>query len=296
MTKWNSSGSLNIAMSGNGVSVRTHYDASHNFLAQISGVKRLLLAPPNSFDMFPEAHPAHRQIQPLDAKRKIDSYPDVFEAVLYPGEMLYIPPYWLHHVDYANDLGISINVWSQAEERNIIGAAWQLVESLLECDNKCSDSSSERPLPLWALPKFVCFLVNSALRNGNDDNASRLFLKEIVASRYASLGVQLLNCTSLDISSIRIQCDALAPELPEGVRFLSEWRERAVESGRLLGLVAHFGLSGHAVRDLILTEFSERAVRTRMVYEAESRGLRNPKVLGALWVCPFFRCALLRGV
>lgn len=35
-----------------------------------------------------------------------------------PGDVLYLPPYWLHHVT-ALDLSISVNVWSDSEEQVI---------------------------------------------------------------------------------------------------------------------------------------------------------------------------------
>ena len=127
VTSYNSSGSLNIAMSGNGVSVRSHYDASHNFLVQITGTKRLLLLPPNSVKMYPETHPSHRQIQPLST-----SPPHVLEAVLEPGDMIYIPPFWIHHVDYTKELGVSVNVWSQAEERQHTSRAQQISDATLK--------------------------------------------------------------------------------------------------------------------------------------------------------------------
>ena len=97
------------------VTMWLHYDVMANVLCQIHGTKRLLLYPPsdvslfaippgtssssiNCFDKGPNRHPsltlAHCQ-----------------EALLEPGDILYVPPLWLHTASPVDDISISVNVF-----------------------------------------------------------------------------------------------------------------------------------------------------------------------------------------
>lgn len=101
-----------------------HYDASHNFFLQLRGHKSFILLPPSEapkVQLFPWAHPgdAHTQLQLEDheaLERLFDegAYSDLFTlnasvANLDHGDLLYIPPYWLHQV-ITWDLGSSASV------------------------------------------------------------------------------------------------------------------------------------------------------------------------------------------
>eukprot|EP00940_MAST-03C_sp_MAST-3C-sp2_P001043 g1043.t1 len=218
-------GSLNVQLSGRGVSVRAHYDASHNFLVQIYGHKRVLLAAPGEFPTYPEPHPAARQIQQERALRSASV--DVLETVMRPGDVLYIPPYWIHHVDYdRDDMGISVNVWSKAEERYAVEKSWKIVASMLG-----DGTSVDAVLPLWTLVPFVHCIVNAAgtasvKDDGNDGVApgcvfasdvemfaSRFFEQRILRDRYEFLGPSILNCTVAERDTPLEMCEALAPSL-----------------------------------------------------------------------------------
>lgn len=91
-----------------GYVVRAHYDVPNNFLAQIHGRKRVVLFPPDElYRMYP--HPAYTS-SPYFTQVDIE-HPDLrkhprfrmdqaVEAVLEPGEMLYIPSCWWHQISY----------------------------------------------------------------------------------------------------------------------------------------------------------------------------------------------------
>ena len=96
-----------------------HYDEQQNLFAQLVGTKRCVLFSPADFGglyPFPVHHPCDRQSQ-------VDLYhPDVrrfpgfaharpLEAVLEPGELLYIPQYWWHHIENLTDGCVSLNFW-----------------------------------------------------------------------------------------------------------------------------------------------------------------------------------------
>ncbi len=83
-----------------------HADWGHNLFAQIRGTKRFHLVPPGSDDvMYPSAkydsysHQSNIDLENWDAS----NYPRYAEASisvvdLGPGDLLYIPPKWWHHV------------------------------------------------------------------------------------------------------------------------------------------------------------------------------------------------------
>ncbi|XP_033124558.1 hypoxia-inducible factor 1-alpha inhibitor-like [Anneissia japonica] len=113
---------LLIGMDGN--VTPAHYDEQQNFFAQIQGYKKCILFPPNQFAYlypFPVSHPCDRQSQvdfdsPDFAKFPKFSQVKGYEAVVGPGEVLYIPMYWWHHIESAMGIGptISVNFWYRA--------------------------------------------------------------------------------------------------------------------------------------------------------------------------------------
>lgn len=284
VTSANGSGSMNVFLSAQHVAIRTHYDASHNFLVQVRGTKRVLLLDPGSVPLYPESHPSHRQAQPLSFFSQTS--PPVMEAVLNEGDVLYIPPYVLHHVDYASELGISVNTWSRAEERTLSDVAWDLLSAILS-----------RHSVSTLVPILRCF-VNSALAPMNnlercdrplEDLSIPFIRRRVLGERFGRVGPTHLNCTSP--TDRPGQCDSLTPSPPSknGNDTTSEWIDVATRAGRAVRFTSTFG-GGTSVRDVVLMDIAEKAVRTRWTQEAKALGLRNPDVLGSMWVCPFFQC------
>ena len=112
-----SSNLLLIGQSGN--TTPCHYDEQQNLFAQLHGSKRVVLFSPADFGClypFPLHHPSDRQSQ-------VDLYhPDLrrfpkfaharpLEAVLRPGDVLYLPQYWWHHIENLDDECVSLNFW-----------------------------------------------------------------------------------------------------------------------------------------------------------------------------------------
>lgn len=94
-----------------------HYDASHNTFVQIYGKKKFLLYEPKywvDLNLFSSLHPCHRQSQ---SESPILGSTPPFEVDLEPGDILYLPPFWFHHVIAGEkDISISINIWSDCIE------------------------------------------------------------------------------------------------------------------------------------------------------------------------------------
>lgn len=97
------------------VTMWLHYDVMANVLCQIHGTKKLLLYPPsdvslfaipfgtssssiNCFDTGPNRHSSLTLAHPQ-------------EALLHPGDVLYIPPLWLHTASPVDDISVSVNVF-----------------------------------------------------------------------------------------------------------------------------------------------------------------------------------------
>lgn len=97
------------------VTMWLHYDVMANVLCQIHGTKKLILYPPsdislfsippgtssssiNCFDTGPDRHPSLSLSHPQ-------------EALIQPGDVLFIPPLWLHTASPVDNISISVNVF-----------------------------------------------------------------------------------------------------------------------------------------------------------------------------------------
>jgi len=148
-----------------GVKAHAHYDHAHNLFIQFSGYKRWILYPPEVHDQlhpYPRLHP--RRGQTIIDLEKNRVHASVIEAasqsgkeslseatipreavakmrhvVVEPGDILYVPPLWTHHVtafDSAMGPPVSLSLWveslssdvsSRVAERKIpIGLKWPL--------------------------------------------------------------------------------------------------------------------------------------------------------------------------
>ncbi len=86
-----------------------HYDGYDNLLAVMEGEKQLMLFPPEAM----LSAKIKGQWSQINAQELLKSFPTHFEINLKPGELLYIPPYWLHEVTVPTSNAISINYWYQ---------------------------------------------------------------------------------------------------------------------------------------------------------------------------------------
>jgi hypothetical protein len=129
--------SPSLWISTGGSATQAHFDESPNVFVQLHGKKRIFLWPPSSAPalyLFPELHPRSRKSQlqfytsnrvgeslntSADFRRERALGPPT-EVELEPGDMLIIPPYWIHHVVADSAVTISANAFlhgsSAAEE------------------------------------------------------------------------------------------------------------------------------------------------------------------------------------
>ena len=103
-----------------------------NVLCQIQGLKRIVLYPPSDVSLFnlaPGGSSSSMNVFDADALSKYPCLRDAHaqEAILGPGEILYIPPFWLHTATPVDSFSISINVFFRSlasgysEGRDIYG-------------------------------------------------------------------------------------------------------------------------------------------------------------------------------
>eukprot|EP01091_Cochliopodium_minus_P020207 TRINITY_DN8753_c0_g1_i1.p1 TRINITY_DN8753_c0_g1~~TRINITY_DN8753_c0_g1_i1.p1 ORF type:complete len:441 (+),score=93.21 TRINITY_DN8753_c0_g1_i1:12-1334(+) len=111
------------------VTTPLHFDMVHNFYTQIRGKKRwILVDPKHYYDCYPYTrhHPSARQSQvdlnDPQAEEKFPNFKNVtaYEVILESGDVLYIPPFYLHHVSaIGDDISLSISTHSDAEITHI---------------------------------------------------------------------------------------------------------------------------------------------------------------------------------
>ena len=91
-----------------------------NVLCQIRGTKRLILFPPS--DVSQLSFPAGSSTSSLDcfsadfAKNPVLALTHPQHVILQPGDVLYIPPLWLHTASPADGVSISVNVFFRSLE------------------------------------------------------------------------------------------------------------------------------------------------------------------------------------
>ena len=100
-----------------------HFDESHNIAVCVAGRRRFTLLPPEqvaNLYVGPLDHaPAGRPISLVDfAKPDFDRFPRFRDALaharvadLEPGDAIYMPPLWWHHVESLSQLNMLVNYW-----------------------------------------------------------------------------------------------------------------------------------------------------------------------------------------
>lgn len=95
------------------VNMWLHYDVMANVYCQVVGSKKLLLFPPDDVGYLsfePGASSSSIDVfSGLETAALASTHPH--EAVLGPGDILFLPPLWLHTTAALTDLGVAINVF-----------------------------------------------------------------------------------------------------------------------------------------------------------------------------------------
>jgi jumonji domain-containing protein 7 len=114
---------------GRRTATQLHFDHSNNFFAQLYGNKEFtLFAPADSEHLYPYHHDSatsHLSYVDLDEPR-LDKYPNFARATadrftMQPGELLFLPAFWWHHVR-ASGVAVSVNFWWAPRWSQIVAA------------------------------------------------------------------------------------------------------------------------------------------------------------------------------
>lgn len=96
-----------------------HFDGSRNMVAMLGGLRRWILTHPSQCKdmyMLPPMHPSGRHSEIDWSRLDIDKYPlfrrvQGMEVILQPGDVLYVPTFWIHYI-------VSLNVNYQCNTRS----------------------------------------------------------------------------------------------------------------------------------------------------------------------------------
>lgn len=95
------------------VNMWLHYDVMANVLCQIRGSKRLLLFPPSDVKYLgfePGASSSNINVFDMMKKEGI-THTHPHEVILHPGDILFLPPLWLHTASPTSGLSIAVNIF-----------------------------------------------------------------------------------------------------------------------------------------------------------------------------------------
>lgn len=114
---------------GNATQVATHFDLSDNFAVVVCGHRRFTLFPPEQvanlyvgpLDVTLAGQPVS-MVDPLDPDtgrfpRYAEAEPHGLVADLAPGDALYIPTLWWHHVAAQDPVNLMVNYWHNDAQR-----------------------------------------------------------------------------------------------------------------------------------------------------------------------------------
>lgn len=100
----------------------THLDGSANFLAQVAGVKHIVLWNPLQEEKLywerDSDHPYFRQSHVWPRDNGKEEFPEfhtseALQTVLYPGDVVFIPPLWFHYLETQQTrFWLNVNMWA----------------------------------------------------------------------------------------------------------------------------------------------------------------------------------------
>jgi len=108
------------------VNMWLHYDVMANVLCQVRGRKRLLLYPPSDVSFLgfePGASSSSMDVFTVDPSHRqslTNTHPH--EAILEPGEILFIPPMWVHTAAPTEGMSVAVNIFFRSLQESTYAA------------------------------------------------------------------------------------------------------------------------------------------------------------------------------
>jgi hypothetical protein len=128
---------------GNRGKTATHWDLPQNIACVVAGRRRFTLFPPEQLPNlymgpldFTLAGQPVSLVQPDDPDygrfpRFREAMTSAQVAVLEPGDALYLPSMWFHHVESLDPLGVLVNFWWRDAEQHMFTPLFTLLHALL---------------------------------------------------------------------------------------------------------------------------------------------------------------------
>lgn len=108
------------------VNMWLHYDVMANVLCQVRGRKRLLLYPPSDVSFLgfePGASSSSMDVFNVDpSNRQILGNTHPHEAILEPGDIIFIPPMWVHTAAPTQGMSVAVNIFFRSLQQNSYAA------------------------------------------------------------------------------------------------------------------------------------------------------------------------------
>lgn len=128
---------------GNRTRTAAHWDLPQNLACVVAGRRRFILFPPSAIPNLYfgplDNTPAGQPISLVDFHNPdLNQFPLFPQAIsqaevaeLEPGDVLYMPSMWVHHVESLDDVGAMINFWWRDQDASIPTPLYTLIHSLL---------------------------------------------------------------------------------------------------------------------------------------------------------------------
>lgn len=159
--------SINMWIGQPHVIAHCHYDGYHNFYAQLYGKKKFTLFRPTNWPglyPYPFLHPSHAQAQ-INVSERADTTRyaliesvEAVEVLLEPGDLLYMPPLWFHHVE-SMSVSISVNVWTDSKQTELVEKMFSVPPPLVDSALQWKSSKSRTiaaALLIYRMLESIC--------------------------------------------------------------------------------------------------------------------------------------------
>lgn len=173
-------------VSSTGMITHTHFDQDYNFFVQVYGEKEFALweAPEHvHMHMFPRVHPMWHKSRVNVKHPDPTTFPRyrkarALKAKLYPGDLLYVPPYTWHRV-ISNTRSISLSTYSHDY------SVYDHMNSVYRHDHKF-DLLSNKTGQMYVLRLYLDLMIQELVgSHGNDQTTS--FFSNLLETRYSQL-------------------------------------------------------------------------------------------------------------
>ena len=189
-----------------------HYDHSHNIITQLVGEKKFILTPPNQWNKFRDNPRISRLVS--FSQRNFSQYNNNNESliansivvILRPGDTLYLPPFWWHHV-IAIHQGLTIGTNEFTEDPRI-----QLTSLLkMPLPTNVHVTNNNQTYRNTAAAMMLNILLKNILKQSSTSKKHQRtgsnFMKRIYENRYRDGNHLQKNCKDTRKENVGINCN-----------------------------------------------------------------------------------------